>query len=86
MAEKDDVIAATSGVDSMVRMRKKPIRWNRGQGNDLSALLLEQLGLSAGNVTIDAPTGELKGENLPATVKVTKLDGEAAGLSVLPWM
>ena len=75
MAERDDWIAATSGGGNMVQRRKKPRRWNRGQGNELSALLLEQLGLPEGNVTIEVPTGELKTEGLAATVKVTKLDG-----------
>ncbi len=30
MAKKDDVIAATTGVDSLVRMRKKPRWWGQG--------------------------------------------------------
>ena len=77
MSERDDWTAATSGGGNMVQRRKKSRRWGRGQGNELSALLLEQLSLSegGGNVTIEVPTGELKAEGSVATVKVTRQDG-----------
>ena len=77
MGDKDDVIAATSGVDSAIRRRLRPKRLFVKDMTSLSSQLLEQLGLpeDGSNVTVEVPTGELQIETFAPTVKVRAPDG-----------